>query len=526
MLSGLRSRCPPEPCASIAAAVSILPDQPLPALKAAEEGLTRPALDAADAACLLLPEGEDAAGSATSRLGHRETLQTLLARTRLRDGGHASVTLPNARQTLLVVGRIPPAAPAFDRLALAGRMLRDALAREPRRLALAAQGLGKATAPALEALAAAALSQCFRLPDYRTRTPARRPVSAVHLHGADARALPRLRAEARAGNLARWLTALPPNVLDASAYRRALAQLARSAGARFEWLGERELRRAGAGAFLAVAAGNASRDAGIARLAWQPRRGSRARGGALTLVGKGILFDTGGNNLKSHRSMLDMHTDMAGSAVALAGFLALAELRVPFPVECWLAITENRIGPSAYRPQDVVRAANGVTIQVIHTDAEGRMALADTLALASRGSPRLVIDFATLTGACVTALTERMSGVFTNRESLRPVLEAAGRASGERVWPFPMDADFDADLESKVADVVQCAVDGKGDHVLAARFLNRFVPAGVPWVHVDLASATRTGGLAHVATDVTGFGTRFLVELALGQRVLQTLESP
>jgi leucyl aminopeptidase len=89
-----------------------------------------------------------------------------------------------------------------------------------------------------------------------------------------------------------------------------------------------------------------------------------------------------------------------------------------------------------------------------------------------------------------------------------------------------MDADFDADLDSKVADVMQCAVDGKGDHVLAARFLNRFVPPGVPWVHVDLASATRAGGLAHVATDVTGFGTRFLVELALGQRVLQALESP
>ncbi len=507
-------------------AVSILPDQPLPALKAAEAGLARRSLDSADAACLLLPESESARAAAAAGLGHAESIHRLLGRARLRAGTHAAVTLPNDRQTLLTVGVVASSASPFDRLTLAGRMLRDALAREPQRLALAASGLGTQTAPGVEALAAAALSQSFRLPDYRSSKSSSPRLSAVSLHGVPSRALPRLRAEARAGNLARWLTALPPNVLDARAYRKTLARLARGAGASFKWLGERELRRAGAGAFLAVAAGNASRDAGIARLTWSPAGGRRSRTASLALVGKGILFDTGGNNLKSHRSMLDMHTDMAGSAVALASFLALVELRVAFPLECWLAITENRIGPSAYRPQDVVRAANGVSIQVIHTDAEGRMALADALALACRGSPRLVVDFATLTGACVTALTERMSGVFTNREPLRPLLEAAGRLSGERVWPFPMDADFDADLESKVADILQCAVDGKGDHVLAARFLNRFVPGNVPWVHVDLAAATRTGGLAHVATDITGFGPRFMIELATSPKLPAALESP
>lgn len=527
MLTRPRCRCPHEPCASIPIVVSILPDQPLPALKAAEAGLTRRTLDSVDAACVLLPADDAARATAVGRLGYSEAIQRLLARARPRAGSHVGITLPNPRQTHLTVGVIAPAAPAFDRLALAGRMLRESLAHEPRRLALAASGLGAESSPAVEALAAAALSQSFRLPDYRSRKASRPSLSAIVLHGAQPRALPRLRAEARAGNLARWLTALPPNVLDANAYRLALAKLARDAGARFEWLGERELRRAGAGAFLAVAAGNAARDAGIARLSWRPGGRGRARGAApMTLVGKGILFDTGGNNLKPHRSMLDMHTDMAGSAVALASFLALAELRVGFPLECWLAITENRIGPAAYRPQDVVKAANGVTIQVIHTDAEGRMALADALALASRGSPRLVVDFATLTGACVTALTERMSGVFTNRDSLRPLLEAAGRTSGERVWPFPMDADFDADLESKVADLLQCAVDGKGDHVLAARFLNRFVPETVPWVHVDLAAATRTGGLAHVSTDITGFGARFMIELATHPQVLEALERP
>ncbi|HUY83141.1 MAG TPA: hypothetical protein VMU86_01090, partial [Steroidobacteraceae bacterium] len=148
-----------------------------------------------------------------------------------------------------------------------------------------------------------------------------------------------------------------------------------------------------------------------------------------------------------------------------------------------------------------------------HTDAEGRMALADTLALAARTKPRLMLDFATLTGACVYSLTERMSGVFTNRPALAQKLVDAGRESGERVWTFPFDSDFDSDLESKVADVVQCTTEGKGDHILAARFLSRFVPRTVPWLHVDLAAGLRRGGLAHIGSDVTGFGVRFTLEL-------------
>ena len=173
----------------------------------------------------------------------------------------------------------------------------------------------------------------------------------------------------------------------------------------------------------------------------------------------------------------------------------------------------------------MVRAANGVTIQVIHTDAEGRMVLADTLALAARTQPRLMLDFATLTGACVYSLTERMSGVFTNRPELAQKLIDAGRDSGERVWTFPFDSDFDSDLESKVADILQCTTEGKGDHILAARFLSRFVPEDIPWAHVDLSSATRTGGLGHVNTEVTGFGVRYALELILKQEVLKAVEA-
>jgi leucyl aminopeptidase len=210
--------------------------------------------------------------------------------------------------------------------------------------------------------------------------------------------------------------------------------------------------------------------------------------------------------------MYQMHEDMLGSAVAVGTLLALTELQFPYPIDCWLALTENEIGPNAYRPQEVVRAVNGVTIQVAHSDAEGRMALADTLALAAKDKPQAIMDFATLTGACVVALTERMSGVFTNRDEWRAGLEKAGRDCGERVWSFPMDSDFDSDLDSSIADILQCTPDSKGDHILAARFLAHFVPNDIGWVHVDLASGNRHGGLAHITSDCTGFGVRFAVE--------------
>jgi leucyl aminopeptidase len=304
-----------------------------------------------------------------------------------------------------------------------------------------------------------------------------------------------------------------------SAYAMA-RRLARREGWSFRFYDERALARLGAGAFLAVARANEHRGAGIARLTYRPR-GARRRIG---LVGKGICFDTGGINLKSHKGMYQMHGDMQGSAVAVGTLLALARRRAPLEIDCWLALTENQIGPRAYRPQEVVRASNGVTIQVVHSDAEGRMVLADTLALASRARPRLLLDFATLTGACVNALPDRYSGVFTNRAACRGELEGAGRASGERGWGIAMDPAFADELDSPVADVMQCALDNKGDHILAARFLSRFVPGSVAWAHVDLSASERKGGLAHVPSEFTGFGVRFATQLIGDGAVIDRLE--
>jgi leucyl aminopeptidase len=378
---------------------------------------------------------------------------------------------------------------------------------------LATQDLdGEASGAALEGVLAAALAATAPMPVMKSKaTKPSIPSAFTVFNGGTQLDASRTIAIDRGNHLARWLTALPPNVLDSGGYRRALRDLARREGWQFKFLDEAALRRRSAGAFLAVSRANQQRDAGIVHLRYRAAQRRNVR--KLALVGKGICFDTGGINLKSHKSMYDMHTDMQGSAVAVGTLLALTELRAPYDIDCWLAITENEIGARAFRPQEVVRAANGVTIQVAHSDAEGRMVLADTLAIAAGERPELMVDFATLTGACVNALTERYSGAFTNRPQWHEAIRAAGTRSGERVWPFPMDEDFDSDLESAIADVLQCTPDSKGDHILAARFLSRFVPEEVPWIHIDLAASNRNGGLGHVPTDITGFGVRYTVEL-------------
>ena len=241
---------------------------------------------------------------------------------------------------------------------------------------------------------------------------------------------------------------------------------------------------------------------------------------SLALVGKGICFDTGGTNLKPAKYMFGMHEDMQGSAVALGTFLALTRMKIKYPVDCWLALATNHIGPKAYKPNDVVIAADGTSIEIVHTDAEGRMVLSDTLFFASQKKPDLIIDYATLTGACVYSVGTAYSGIFTNKEKFIPKLVKAGQDSGERVWPFPMDEDYVKPLQSEIADIRQCALEGNADHILAAKFLQRFVKHDVPWIHIDLASSNNKGGLAHIPTDTTGFGIRYTLKLLIDSKII------
>ncbi|MEM9173012.1 MAG: leucyl aminopeptidase family protein [Pseudomonadota bacterium] len=319
-------------------------------------------------------------------------------------------------------------------------------------------------------------------------------------------------ANARGNCMARWLTALPPNKLDATGYADLCAALAKRYGWQYKFISASMLKRRGAGAFTAVAQGNENNDAGIVCLKYRPKPQSRHRK-HVGLVGKGIIFDTGGTNLKPFDGMLNMHIDMGGSAVAVGSLLALAEQNIDINLDVWLAITENRTSASAYKSQDVVTALNGMTIQTIHTDAEGRMVLADTLTLASREKPDCILDFATLTGACVNAVTTRYAGVFTNRGALHSLLTQNGIDSGERVWPFPIGGEFRRMLKSDTADIQQCSPGGGGDHILAATFLSEFVDDKIPWVHMDLSAVEHKGGLGAVTTSITGFGVRYTVDL-------------
>jgi leucyl aminopeptidase len=406
---------------------------------------------------LLIVSTQDARPRALQKFPQGRQLGALLARAQARGDDFASSRVSNARGTGLTVAAYS-AGSAFAALSWARRVVAECTRDKPATLGIAlASALSAADASAARsALVSAAAAAAFNLPTFKA---ADAPPGLRTLRLFESRAsadLDGVLAQALGNNLARSLTTLPPNVLTASAYRGALERLAAKHGLRYRFIDEDKLRKLGAGAFLAVSQGNSQRDAGIAHLSYRPRRSKRAE---LALVGKGILFDTGGTNLKAHKHMLDMHIDMQGSAVAVGTLLALATLEVPFGVDAWLAISENTIGPTSYKPQDVVHAANGTSIQVIHTDAEGRMVLADTLALASREKPDLIIDYATLTGTCITALTERYSGVFTNRPAANRDLMQVGARSGERVWPFPMDEDFDEMLKSDVADVKQCSVE-------------------------------------------------------------------
>jgi leucyl aminopeptidase len=428
--------------------------------------------------------------------------------------------LTNERQTFVVAGTIAPKSSTFEKLTLARKLVAAARREKGANLGILVAGFAAAEQHALyQAACSAALAAAFRLPHFKSK-PSRAGIRSIRLLGLDTEIdIKRPIAEAKGNNLARWLTVLPPNRLDAVAYADLLKDLAVQQGWEFKQFKTRDLEKLGAGAFLAVAQGNENDSASIVRLRYRPDVKTAAP--ELSLVGKGIIFDTGGTNLKPFASMLDMHGDMQGSAVAVGTLLAISQLAVPMAVDCWLAITENRIGPKAYKSQDIVTAANGKTIQTIHTDSEGRMALADTLVLASRDKPKLIIDYATLTGSVIRAISTRYSGVFTNRPDWHPNLKRTGQQCGERVWPFPIGKEFLDDLKSEVADIKQCSANAPADHILAASFLAEFIEHDTPWVHVDLAASNHDGGLGHIPTEVTGFGVRYTLSLILDEHILE-----
>ncbi|MFV1973072.1 MAG: leucyl aminopeptidase family protein [Thiohalobacterales bacterium] len=476
-------------------------------------------LDSFRVALLVLPERPRK--THWERLPYSTTLKPRFQAMRRRDKSqHRLVTdLPNRNVTHTVVQTIDPNASSFEILTTARELASAVRGHDPAAVLVQVAGFAQATAEHLiNCLATALLSSVCPMPSFKSKPAPDAKLNRIDCYGVEQPVdLAAVRAEVIGNHLARWLSVLPSSELTPTSYRKFVETLAGREGWQMNFLDTKALKRKQAGAFLAVAQASPVDDAGIVHLRYRPK----TRGGKrLALVGKGICFDTGGVNVKPARYMNGMHEDMQGSAVALGTLLALSRLETDHPIDCWLALAQNHIGSRAYKPNDVVTASNGTTIEVIHTDAEGRMVLADTLVQAGKEKPHTLIDYATLTGACIYSLSSRYSGVFSNRDALHAVLINAGKDSGERVWPFPLDKDFDESIKSKIADTKQCTLEGDADHILAARFLSRFVDDDINWIHVDLAASNHKGGLGHIPTDTTGFGVRFSLNLLRQQGLM------
>ena len=311
----------------------------------------------------------------------------------------------------------------------------------------------------------------------------------------------------RAQNLARDLVNEPANVINPSGLEAFARQLAKDKGLSITVLDEDACRERGMEAFLAVGRG-ASEKSRLVHLAWTPPSPRRR----VALVGKAVTFDSGGLCLKPAASQATMKMDMGGSAAVLGAIAAAADLGIDTEVHAIFAACENMTGADAYHTGDILTAANGKTIEVLNTDAEGRLTLADALHYAAGLDPDLIIDLATLTGAVMVALGPHVAGIMGTGRGLIRDLRACGDRAGEPMWELPMPEDYKELLRSKVADLAN--VGGRwGGAITAGLFLSEFVPSGVPWAHIDIAGPCfydkPIGGRAYGAT---GFPVRALAE--------------
>lgn len=304
----------------------------------------------------------------------------------------------------------------------------------------------------------------------------------------------------------------PGNAVSPQGLASRAVQLAEELGLVCEVWDEKKIDDERMGAFAAVGRGSANPPRFI-RVSCAPEGECR---GHVVLVGKGLTFDSGGLDIKPSEFMLTMKGDKSGACAVLGAMRAIAQLKLPWKVTALVAAAENMPGGNSYRPDDVLRARNGKTIEVNNTDAEGRLTLADALCYASELKPDMIVDIATLTGACAVALGSNTAGLFTNNEALGDKVLAASKASGERFWKMPMDDEtLRAQLKSPVADLVNCG-SRYGGAITAAMFLEAFVDKDIPWAHLDIAAADFIKEpRSYYVKGASGFGARTLVSLIM-----------
>lgn len=320
------------------------------------------------------------------------------------------------------------------------------------------------------------------------------------------------RVYAQAALFTRDLVNEVPSEMSPGALKEAAEGIAKSSkGVTIKVLNRAQAKKLGMNAFLAVASGSTT-EPYFLHLTYTPPKPSKKE---VVLVGKGITFDSGGLSLKPSDGMITMKADMGGAATVLGVFSELDALEPAVTVHGVIATCENMPSGSAYRPGDVVRAMNGTSIEVLNTDAEGRVTMADSLSYASKLEPNAIIDLATLTGACVVALGEEIAGVMTDDDRLAKRVDDAASATGEPFWRLPLFAGYDKLIDSKIADVQNIGSSRWGGALTAGLFLKRFVEPSIPWMHLDIAGPAfaERGYLSYVPYGGTGSGVRTLMEV-------------
>ncbi|HSE55977.1 MAG TPA: leucyl aminopeptidase, partial [Nocardioidaceae bacterium] len=339
-----------------------------------------------------------------------------------------------------------------------------------------------------------------------------RLVSPIGRDRAAKAAVSRASALARAVHLVRDLVNTPPSDLHpAELADAAQAVAAKSSAITVTVLEERALRRGGYGGLIGVGQGSANPPR-LVKLTYRHPKATQH----LALVGKGITFDSGGLSLKPSASMVTMKCDMAGAAAVIATVGAVAELGLPVNVTGWAACAENMPSGSAQRPSDVITIYGGRTVEVLNTDAEGRLVLADALVAASGEQPDVIVDVATLTGAQMVALGGRTSAIMSNDDELRAQVHDAAQRAGEAMWPMPLPEELRATLDSPVADLANMG-DRFGGMLVAGLFLKEFVGEGLRWAHLDIAGPAYNSGEPHDYTPRGGTGVAVRTMLTLAE---------
>ena len=484
-----------------------------------EIAFAKPALPKSGALALLIHEGEKPSGlwaqldEATSGAITRAFAVAEFSGAK---GKVCVILAPGANLTrVLAVGLGKPAETTQKILEEAGGTIVANLSREPA-VAVANSAL---TARQAAEIALGAVLRSYRFDRYRTKEkPEDKPklakltVLTAEVPKAKAAWEP-LDATAKGIFISRDLVSEPPNVLDPPEMAERCRKLA-ELGLKVEILGPKEMGKLGFGALLGVAQGSV-KEPRMVVLHWNGASGTarKLKDKPVVFVGKGVTFDTGGISIKPAGGMEDMKWDMAGAGTVIGLMAALAGRKAKVDAIGLVGLVENMPSGNAQRPGDVVTSYSGQTIEVINTDAEGRLVLADVLWYAQQKyDPKFMIDLATLTGAIIVGLGHEYAGLFSNDDALCQKLTAAGQATGERVWRMPLDEAYDKQIRSDIADMKNVA--GRpGGSITAAQFIQRFVN-GKPWAHLDIAGvAWSTKDAPVTPKGATAFGVRLLDRL-------------